>query len=203
MLLKFNNALCSLALNEVFEWSVETFKDEQVFEKHDHGFQAIIPPLSVGQGKKVNMKVQVISPAITNIKTTVKVNLVSCIYKVDIDNSHQTFSRPVKFCLQHNADIKPDMEAQELVFLRAFGPPPHIFFEVDGQSLHHNDNRYSGMVQVSASSVLVAVGSRSSQRYRYSMTVFFKEITNTSWQIKAVMTKDLGPFVEVRVKDTK
>lgn len=178
----------------MFEWSVEAFKDEQVFEKHDHGFRVIIPPLSVKDGKKVNMKVQVIAPAISNIKTPGKVDLVSCIYKVDTDKSHETFSRPVKFCLQHNVDIKP---AQQLVFLRAFGPPPHIFFEVEGQPLDHNDSSYLGVVQVCASSVLVAVGSCSSQICRYAMTVFFKEITKSSWQIKAVITKDLGPFVEV------
>ena len=186
--------MCLLVLNEVLEWSVDTFKDEQVFEKHKCGFQVIIPPLSVEEGKKVNMKVQVISPTISNVKTPGKVNVVSCVYKVDTD---ETFSHPVKFCLQHNIDIKPHMEAQELVFLRAFGPPPHSFFEVESQPLDHNDSSYCGAVQVSASSVLLAVGSRSSQTCRYAMTIFFKQITNTSWQIKAVITKDLGPFVEV------
>ena len=188
----------SLVVERVFWWTVENFDDEQVFENPDYGFQVAIPSSSVKEGKEVNMKVQVVLPEKSDIRIPENISVVSCFYNVQ---TNETLTNPINFCLQHNVEIKSQEDSKQLVFLRAVGPPPYNFEEVGDQVFKPNDN--SGVVPISDSSVLVAIGSRSPQlacSFRYTMTLFFKLMKVSFWQVKAVITKDLGPFNEVSNK---
>ena len=155
----------------------------------------MIPSSSVKEGKEVDMKVRVALPEKSDITIPENINLVSCFYNVE---TSETFTNPINFCLQHNVEIKSQKDSEQLVFLRAVGPPPYNFEEVGDQVFKPNDN--SGVVPITDSSVLVAIGSRSPElvcSFRYTMTLFFKVMKESLWQVKAVITKDLGPFNEV------
>ena len=190
-----------LVLEDVSEWNIEYLNEEQVFEKPEYGVKFVIPPSSVQEGQEVKTEVKVAVPEDSEIILPPDVEVVSCFYKIETTGN---FSRPIELHLQHNVELRSQEESQQLAFVRAKGPPPYKFELLPTESsqvFRPYDN--SGVVGISDSSfVAIVIKERNSVLFRqpscsYVMTVFFNEMTKFCWEIQAVITKNLGPFLEV------
>ena len=100
--------------------------------------------------------------------------------------------------------LRSQEESQQLAFVRAKGPPPYKFELLPTESdqvFRPYDN--SGVVGISDFSfVAIVIKKIKSALFRqpshsYVMTVFLKEMMTFCWEIQAVVTKNLGPFLEV------
>ena len=180
------------------KWNIEYLNEEQVVEKQGYGVKFVIPPLSV---EKVTIQVNVVAPTESEIILPLDVELVSCLYKIKKTGK---FIRPIKLHLQHNVELRSQEESQQLAFIRAKGSPPYkfellstqydqVFVPYDNYGVvRMSDFSVIGIVIRIIKGVLFRQPSRS-----YVMTVFYKEIIKYCWEIQAVVTKNLGPFLEV------
>ena len=188
-----------LVLEDVSIWNIEYLNEEQVFEKPEYGVKLVIPPSSVEKGQDVKTEVSVVAPDESNIILPPDVELVSCIYKVKATGK---FSRPIKLQLQHNVELRSQDETKELAFIRSKGPSPYKFellpTEYD-QVFRPYDN--FGVVEIPdfcrIAIVIKKIKNFLFRRSLYVMTVFFKKVLKFSWEMQAVVTKDLGPFRQV------
>ena len=188
-------------LEDVSKWNIEYLNEEQVFEKPEYGVKFVIPPSSVEIGKEVIIEVNVVAPEDSEINIPSDVVLVSCFYKIETTGK---FSRPIELHLQHNVEIKSQAECQQLAFITAKGPPPYKFeflpTDID-QEFKPYDN--SGIVKAYNFCLFGAVERRLKDvdcgllSSSYAMTVFSKRILKSGWEIQAVITKNLGPFLQV------
>ena len=186
-----------LVLEDVSIWNIEYLNEEQVFEKPEYGIKIVIPPSSVEVGQKVKTEVNVVALKESDIILPPDVELVSCFYKIKTSGK---FSKPIKLHLQHNVQLRSQEESQLLAFIRAKGQPPYKFellpTEYD-QVFTPYDN--SGVVGISDFCVIAIINKIRSvlSSHNYAMTVFFQEKAKFCWEIQAVVTKNLGPFIEV------
>ena len=190
-----------LVLEDVSKWNIEYLNEEQIFEKPEYGVKFVIPPSSVEIGQEVKTEVKVVAPKESEIILPPDVELVSCFYKIKTTGK---FTRLIELHLQHNVELKSQEESQQLVFIRAKGPPPYIFelLPTDyDQVFTPYDN--SGVIKISDFSfVAIVIKKIKSALFRqpscsYVLTVFFKEMMKFCWELQAVVTKNLGPFLEV------
>ena len=190
-----------LVLEDVSKWNIEHLNEEQIFEKLEYGVKFIIPPSSVEVGQEVKTNVNVVAPEESEIILPPDVELVSCFYKIEIRGK---FSRPIEVYIQHNVELRSQKESQQLAFIRAKGPPPYKFELLQTESdqvFSPYDN--SGVVRTSNFSFLAIVIKKIKSvlfrqpSHSYVMTVFLKEMMTFCWEIQAVVTKNLGPFLEV------
>ena len=190
-----------LVLEDVSKWNIEYLNEEQVFEKPEYGVKFVIPPSSVDVGQEVKTEVKVVAPEESEIILPPDVELVSCFYKIEITGN---FSRPIDLYIQHNVELSSEKESQQLAFIRAKGSPPYKFellLTESDQVFRSYDN--AGVVGISDFSfVAIVIKKIKSALFRqpscsYVMTVFFKEMKKFCWEIQAVVTKNLGPFLEV------
>ena len=197
--------LLFLVLENVSEWSIENFEEEQVFEKMGYGIKLVIPQYSVEKGKDVKAEVKVVAPAKAAIELPPNVEPVSCFYEI---KTTQEFNQPIKLCIQHNVELTSPEDCKQLAFIRAKGPPPYKFevvpFDTIIQEFKVNDN--SGVVQISDFSILVVVWQKlidplakvvKQPPCSYIIAVFVKLMEKSCWEIQAVVTKDLQPYLEV------
>ena len=183
------------------KWNIEYLNEEQVFEKPEYGVKFVIPPSSVQERQEVKIEVNVVSPEESEIILPPDVELVSCFYKIKTTGK---FSKPIKLHLQHNVVLRSQEESQQLAFIRAKGPPPYKF-ELLPTLLYNQVFRpynNSGVVEISDFCVMGIAKKRKiavfrQQSHSYVMTIFFKEMIKFCWEIQAVVTKNLGPFLEV------
>ena len=187
-----------LLLKDVSKWNIEYLNEEQVFEKSEYGVKFIIPPSSVQEGQEVKIEVNVVSLEESEIILPPDVELISCFYNI---NTKGTFSKPIKLHLQHNVMLRSQEESQQLVFIIANGPPPYKFellpTEYD-KVFRPYDN--FGVIEIPHFCLIAIVIKKITRflfRRSYVMTVFFKEVKKFCWEIQAVFTKNLGPFLEV------
>ena len=189
-----------LVLEDVSKWNIEYLNEEQVFEKHEYGIMFIIPPSSLEVGQEVKTEVNVVVPEESEIILPPDVELVSCFYKIE---TRGKFSAPIELHLQHNVQLRSQQESQQLAFIRAKGLPPYRFELLatkSDQVFWPYDN--SGVVGISDFSfVAIVIKKIKTALFQpsqsYIMTVFFKEVMNFCWELQAVVTKNLGPFLEV------
>ena len=183
------------------KWNIEYLNEQQVFEKPGNGVKFVIPPSSVQEGQEVKIEVSVVSPEKSEIVLPPDVELVSCFYKI---KTTEKFSKPIKLHLQHNVVLRSQKQSQQLAFIRAKGPPPYKFELLPtllyNQVFRPYDN--SGVVEISDFCVMGIAKKRKIAVFRqlshnYVMTIFFKEMIKFCWEIQAVVTKNLGPFLEV------
>ena len=183
------------------KWNIEYLNEEQVFEKSVYGVKFVIPPSSVEVGQEVKTEVKVVAPEESEIILPSDVELVSCLYKIETTGK---FSRPIDLYIQHNVELRSHKESQQLAFVRAKRSSPYKFELLpieSNQVFRPYDN--SGVVGISDfSSVAIVIKKKKSALLRqpscsYVMTVFFKEMMKFCWEIQAVVTKNLGPFLEV------
>ena len=190
-----------LVLDDVSIWNIEYLNEEQVLEKPDYGVKFVIPPSSVEQGQKVTIEVKVVSPEDSEIFLPPDVELVSCFYEIKTTGK---FSRPIELHIQHNVELRSQEESKQLAFITAKATPPYKFdfLSIDIDQEFNPYDKY-GVVKASNFSLFGAVKRtlisffRNQPSSSYAMTVFLQRTSTFSWEIQAVITKDLGPFLKV------
>ena len=187
-------------MHDVSKWNIEYLNEEQVFEKPEYGVKFVIPPSSVEIGQEVKTEVKVVAPEESEIILPPEVELVSCFYKI---KTTEIFSKPVDLHLQHNVELRSQEESQQLAFIRAKGPPPYKFELLSNEydQVFRPYDKY-GVIGISDFCLIAIVKKIKDvlfrqSRHSYVMTVFFKEKRKFCWEIQAVVTKNLGPFLEV------
>ena len=190
------------------KWNIEYVEDDQVFEKRDYGVMLVIPPSAVEKKEEVKTEVKVVAPVETDIILPPDVEVVSCFYKIETTGK---FSKPIELHIQHNVELTSQEECEQLAFIKAKGPPPYKFelLPTDTQEFRPYDN--SGVVRLCDFSP-VAVVKKTSQKksvlfqqpsYSYVVTVFVKQMMKSCWEIRAVVTKNLGPFLKVYLSNNE
>ena len=177
-------------------WDIENVEEDQIFEKQDYGFMLVIPSLAVPKKIKVEAKINVIAPEEKDIILPPDVEVVSCFYKIETTGK---FSKPIKLHLQHNVELTSQEECEQLAFIKAKGQPPYKF-EILSTTQEFTPCNNSGVISASDFSVVFSLVKKIKAvvcQERYVMTVFFKRIDKSTWEILAVVTKDFGPFVKV------
>ena len=198
-------------MENVSEWSIENFEEEQVFEKMGYGIKVVIPQSSVEKGKEVKAEVKVVAPAKATIELPPNVEPVSCFYEIKTTGE---FKQPIKLCLQHNVELNSQKDCKQLAFIKAKGPPPYKFEVVPvhttNQEFNVNDN--SGAIKISDFSILAIVwqkiidplvGIIKQPPCSYIIAVFVKLMEKSCWEIQAVVTRDLQPYLEVSSPSTR
>ena len=89
---------------------------------------------------------------------------------------------------------------RKLAFVTSSGSPPYQFefCDINDQTFDPNDN--SGVVRLSHFSIIGIVWriiDKVLPNRSYVITPFYKQIDEHCWQIKVVITQNLGPFFEV------
>ena len=194
-----------IALENVSEWNIENYEEEQVYHKMGYGIKLVIPQSSVEKGKQVKAEVKVVAPTKADIEIPPDFEPVSCFYEIKTTGE---FKQPIKLCLQHNVELTSQEDCKQLAFIRAKGPPPYKFevvpFDTTNQKFKVNDN--SGAIEISNFSILVIVWQKiihplskmvKQPPCSYVIAVFVKQMEKSSWEIQAVVTRDLQPYLEV------
>ena len=200
-----------LVLENVSEWNIENFEEEQVFYKMGYGIKLVIPKYSVQKGNVVKAEVKVVAPAKADIELPPNVEPVSCFYEIKTTGE---FRQPIKLCLQHNVELISLEDCKQLAFIRAKGPPPYKFeivpVHTTNQEFTVNDN--SGAIKISDFSVLGIVWqNKKDPQFEiikqppcgYIIAVFVKLMEKLCWEIQVVVTKDLQPYLEVSSHSTR
>ena len=185
-------------LNTVHEWNIDSVDEEQVFEKPDYGVKFVIPPSSVQEGQSIDTKVQVVTPNDCDAEFPSNVEFVSCFYSFKTSTK---FTKPVELHLQHNVELRSQDDSKRLAFITSKGPPPYQF-EVSDAEQHFNVHNNSGTILVSDVDFMSGIVWVKSVDiplpvYSYVMTLYLKKIMEYCWQLKLVITPNLGPFIEV------
>ena len=219
VLLNINNTTYShiyfvcyyLVLEDVSKWNIENVEEDQVFEKRDYGVMLVIPSSAVEKKEEVKTEVNVVAPVETDIILPPDVKLVSCIYKIETTGK---FSKPIELYLQHNVELTSQEECEQLAFIKAKGPPPYKFelMPTEGQEFRPYDN--SGVVRLcDFSSVAVGYIKKKLKKIKsvlfrqpscsYVVTVFVRHMEKFCWEIHAIVTKNLGPFLKVYLSNNE
>ena len=193
------------------KWNIENFEEVQVFEKREYGVMLVIPPSAVEKKEEVVIEVNVVAPDETDIILPPDVEVVSCIYKIEITGK---FLKPIELHIQHNVELTSQEECEHLAFIKAKGPPPYKFelLPTGVQEFRPYDN--SGIVRLcDSSSVAVVYLKKKLQEIKsalfrqpscsYIMTVFVKQMMKSCWEIRAVVTKNLRPFLKVYLSNNE
>ena len=191
-------SIFSPVLNTVHEWNIDNVDEEQVFEKLDYGVKFVIPPSSVQEGQSIDTKVQVVTPHDCDAEFPSNVESVSCFYSF---RTSTKFSKPVELHLQHNVELRSQDDSKRLAFITSKGPPPYQFKVSDAEQ-HFNVHNNSGTILVSDVDFMYGIVWLKSVDiplpvYSYVMTLYLKKIMEYCWQLKLVITPNLGPFIEV------
>ena len=194
---RFHKFFC-IAIDTEQKWDVDNFDEEQVFEKPEYGVKLVIPSLSVQENQSIDTTIQIIK---SDVILPPNVEPVSCFYKIGTSRS---FVKPVRLHIQHNVDVA-SADKTRLAFVTSSGSPPYQmeFCDVNDQTFDLNDN--SGVVRISHFSTCVfgivwlqkVAGKVLRPSRSYAMTPFYKQIDDHCWQLKVVITQNLGPFFEV------
>ena len=141
-------------------------------------------------------KVQIVDSKTSDYELPQHVQLVSSLYDVQCLG---IFSKPVELHLQHNVDVMSQKHSERLVFIISNGPPPYRF-KISTDEKHFGINENSGLIKVSHFTVfgigwLLSLASKFLQpTCSYTMTLFYKEFLKSCWQIKIVITQNLGEY---------
>ena len=166
-----------------------------MFEKPEYGVKLIIPSSAVQESQSIDTTVQIVkSPDVVSLPPNVEP--VSCFYKIEASGS---FVKRIELHLQHNVDVASS-DNRRLAFVTSSGSPPYEFkfCDINDQTFDPNDN--SGVVRLSHFSIIGIVWriiDKVLPNRSYALTPFYKQIDDHCWQIQIVITKNLGPFLEV------
>ena len=146
--------------------------------------------------QNIDTTVQIVDSNTSDIELPQGVQLVSCIYEVQ---SSGIFLKPVELHLQHNVNVMSQNDRKRLVFITSYGSPPK-YFKISDDEQHFGINDNSGLIKVSNSSKFgIAWLLRTASDFlqpicSYAMILCYKGVKKSCWQIKIVITKNLGPF---------
>ena len=159
----------------------------------------VIPASSIEENQKVKTEIEVLTSDVETHTLPPDVESVSCFYKIETTGK---FSQPIKLFLQHNVEITSEEESKQLAFVRAKGPPPYEFKLISEEVQMFGVKDKSGEIHVSDFSVLGIVWKKMKGVLQpdcsYTMMFFYKQVMK-AWQLKVVVTRNLGPYLEVSV----
>ena len=179
-------------LDKTLEWNISNSCDVQCFDMSKFGIKLIVPPASVPEDRCIKVKVQIIAPDIFFAKLHANFKPVSCFYKIC---PSETFLKPIQLYIQHNADVQSLGESNTLAFVTSKGPP-HVFKVSNANQEFPAGN--TGVVLFSDSATFGIVSREKNIVCSYVMTPFYNNISERCWQMKVFVTKNLGPYIEVR-----
>ena len=188
--------LITIEKKEIIQWNIDCLNKQQIFEKAEYGVKLVIPPFSIQDNQMIYTRVQIVDSKTSDIELPQHVQIVSSLYDVHCSG---IFSKPVELHLQHHVNVMSQNDIKRLAFIICDGPPPYHFkISDDEQYFGINDN--FGLIKVSHFTVfgivwLLNLASKFLQPIcSYTMTLFYKKFVKSCWQIKIVITKNLGQF---------
>ena len=183
--------LLLIAVEKTFNWDIDSFGEEQVFEVPQYGLKLVIPPLAVqSDNESIRLTAQVVAD---DCKFPEGYTPVSSLYKIQ---SSKKFDKPLDLHLKHNVVL--GSEDLELAFATCNDLKDGFQMTSEKQEFNPNDN--AGKIQLSDSSVYAAIVCKNDAKLlarRYSVKLFYQQVTESDWDVKAVIVPNLGPYLEV------
>lgn len=174
-----------------FKWKIDNFHKEQIFKESHYGLKLVIPPLAVKGASEDPIAVDVQVAEFDQGQLLKGYTPVSCFYKIQ---SSRGFEKPIELHLKHNS-LSDDKK--ELVFLTCKLGDSSKGFTISRVEVLIKD---TGVLKLSDASVYVAIAcptTKSLQR-SYSMLLLYQPLTTQlAWNIKVVITQNLGPYLQV------
>lgn len=180
---------------------IDSINEEQVFEKPDYGVKLVVPPSSVQDDSpsSVDTEVHVLSPDKSDIELPPNVELVSCLYSLQ---TSAQFVRPIQLYLQHNVDLKLQDDSRKLAFITTSGSAAPYKFQLSESEQHFKPQDNSGTILVSDVNFTAGIVWQREvdsplSVCSYAVIPFYKFMIKSCWQFKIIITRNLGPFIEV------
>ena len=174
---------------------------QQMFQLPDYGIKLIIPPSAVPHDiQQITIAVQVIASGPLVLPSNC--HPISCFYW--IQSTHK-FLKPVEVHLEHHAELLSEEDSQELGFIvspsNEFSSPPYRFQFFDGVNSIFPVGSSYGIIKVAEFSIFSIAWKRIraafSDHFRYIWMVYYRQSRENNWELHVVVTKDLGPFLQV------
>ena len=174
---------------------------QQMFQLPDYGIKLIIPPSAVPHDiQQITIAVQVI--ASDPIVLPSNCHPISCFYWI---KSTHKFLKPVEVHLEHHAELLSEEDSQELGFIVSpsteSSSPPYRFQFSDGVNTIFPVGSSYGIIKVAEFSIFSIAWKRIrtafSDHFRYIWMVYYRQSDENNWELHVVVTKDLGPFLQV------
>ena len=190
-----------VALCKELSFIVKCDDQQQIFQLLDYGIKLIIPPSAAPQDiQQIKIAVQVIASGPFVLPSYCQP--ISCFYW--IQSTHK-FLKPVEVHLEHHAELLSEEDCQELGFIvspstESSSPPYQFQFSNGINSIFPVGSSY-GIIKVSEFSIFSSAWKRIravfSDHFRYVWMVYYRHSHENNWELHIVVTKDLGPFIQV------
>ena len=186
---------------KIVQCNISCLSLEQIFENVEYGVKLVIPPFSVKNNQEIVTTVQIVDSNSSDIKLPQGVQLVSCLYEVEASG---IFVKPIELHLQHNVDIMSHNDSKRLVFITSDGPPPYCFKiaydeQYFGVKYNYGFIKVSHFTKYGIAWLLSLASNFFQPTCSYTMTLFYKKFMKYCWQLKIVITQNLGPFQMVSI----
>ena len=167
----------------------------------DYGINLIIPPSAVPHDiQQIQIAVQVIASGPFVFPS--HCDPISCFYW--IQSTHK-FLKPVDVHLEHHTELLSDEDSQELGFIVSpsteSSSPPYQFQFSDGVNSIFPVGSSYGIIKVAEFSIFSIawrkIRAAFSSHFRYIWMVYYRQSHENNWELHVVVTKDLGPFIQV------
>ena len=174
---------------------------QQMFQLPDYGIKLIIPPSAVPHDiQQITIAVQVIASGPLVLPSNC--HPISCFYW--IQSTHK-FLKPVEVHLEHHAELLFEKDSPELGFIVSpsteSSSPPYRFQFSDGVNSIFSVGSSYGIIKVAEFSIFSIawrkIKATFSDHFRYVWMVYYRQIHENNWELHVVVTKNLGPFIQV------
>ena len=190
-----------VAVCKELSFIVKCDDQQQMFQLSDYGIKLIIPPSAVPHDiQQITIAVQVIASSPFDFPS--HCHPISCFYW--IQSTHK-FLKPVEVHLEHHAELLSEEDSQELGFIVSpsteSSSPPYRFQFSDGVNSIFPVGSIYGIIKVAEFSIFSIAWKRIraafSDHFRYVWMVYYRQSHENNWELHVVVTKDLGPFLQV------
>ena len=174
---------------------------QQIFQLPDYGIKLIIPPSAVPHDiEQITIAVQVIASGPLVLPSNC--HPISCFYW--IQSTHK-FLIQVEVHLEHHAKLLTEEDSQELGFIvsssNESSSPPYRFQFFDGVNSIFPVGSSYGIIKVAEFSIFSIawekIRAAFSSHFRYIWMVYYRQTQAITWELHVMVTKDLGPFLQV------
>ena len=175
--------------------------EQQMFQLPDYGIKLIIPPSAVPHDiQQITIAVQVIASGPFVFPSYCQP--IGCFYW--IQSTHK-FLKPVEVHLEHHAELLSEEDSKECGFIISpsteSSSPPYQFQFYDGMNSIFPVGSSYGIIKVAEFSIFSIawrkIKDAFSDHFRYVWMVYYRQINENNWELHVVVTKDLGPFIQV------
>ena len=172
-----------------------------MFQLPDYGLKLMIPPSAVPYDiQQIKIAVQVIASGPFVLPSYCQP--IGCFYW--IQSTHK-FLKPVEIHLEHRAELLTEEDCQELGFIISHitksSPLLYQFQFSDGMTSIFPIGSNYGTIKVAEFSIFSIAWKRIraafSDHFRYIWMVYYKQSHENNWELHIIVTKDLGPFLQV------